>query len=111
MFNINSWELLIIVAIALVVVGPERLPGLLLQAGRLLQQARAAADAATSEFGRELRQVAEMAEAQLNAPPAGPTVTRADAAQAESPAAPAAPATEEPAGPGPATAEAADAQE
>jgi sec-independent protein translocase protein TatB len=72
MFNINSWELLIIVAIALVVVGPERLPGLLLRAGQMLRQVREATEAATTEFTRELRQVAEMTEAQLTAPPAGP---------------------------------------
>lgn len=72
MFNINSWELLVIVAIALVVVGPERLPGLLVRAGQMLRQVREATEAATTELTRELRQVAEMTEAQLTAPPAEP---------------------------------------
>jgi sec-independent protein translocase protein TatB len=70
MFNINSWELIIIIAIALIVVGPERLPELMFRAGRMIRQIREATDAATAELTRELRQVAEMTEAQLTEPPA-----------------------------------------
>ncbi len=87
MFNINSWELLIIVAIALIVVGPERLPGLLLRAGQLLRQVREVTEAATTDLTRELRQVAEMTEAQLAAPAAepGPAADDGPPAEAEEP--------------------------
>ncbi len=65
MFNVNGWEILVIAVIALLVLGPDRLPEFMARAGRILAQLRQAADEATSEIAREIKAVSEMAEAQM----------------------------------------------
>lgn len=84
MFNINGWEIVIVAMIALLVLGPERLPEFFARAGQLLRQLRRAADEATSEITREFNTITAMAEAQMEeatrpgrepgspAPPAAP---------------------------------------
>jgi sec-independent protein translocase protein TatB len=60
-FNVNGWELVILAVIALIVFGPERLPEVAAQVGKLLREVRQAADSATAEFTRELEAAAREA--------------------------------------------------
>ncbi len=53
MFDIGFWELAIIFVVALVVVGPERLPGMVKTAGRLVGRAQRAARDLKYEIERE----------------------------------------------------------
>ena len=54
MFDISFWEILIIGAIALVVVGPERLPKLLRTIGLWVGRARASFQSIRDEVEREV---------------------------------------------------------
>jgi sec-independent protein translocase protein TatB len=53
-FDLSLWKLLLLGVIALVVFGPERLPGLASQAGRALRELRRMADGAKSELAENL---------------------------------------------------------
>jgi len=55
MFDIGFWELSLIVIVALVVVGPERLPKLIRVTGLWLGRANASLQSIRSEISRELR--------------------------------------------------------
>lgn len=55
MFEIGFWELVLIGAIALVVLGPERLPGAARTAGLWIGRARAYVRQFTSELEREVQ--------------------------------------------------------
>ena len=55
MFDIGFWELSLIVIVALVVVGPERLPKLIRVTGLWLGRANASIQSIRSEISRELR--------------------------------------------------------
>jgi sec-independent protein translocase protein TatB len=55
MFDIGFWELVIIALIALVIVGPERLPKLAQDAGRLLRKIRHFIQNAKREIEKELK--------------------------------------------------------
>lgn len=68
MIDINGWEIVIILVLVLLVVGPERLPEFLFRAGKLMRQFRQMTDEATSEITREFRAAAQMAEAELKTP-------------------------------------------
>lgn len=54
MFDVSFWELLIIGVIALVVVGPERLPGLMRTVGLWVGKARASFQSIRDEVEREV---------------------------------------------------------
>lgn len=54
MFDVSFWELLIIGVVALVVVGPERLPGLMRTVGLWVGKARASFQSIRSEVEREV---------------------------------------------------------
>jgi sec-independent protein translocase protein TatB len=54
MFDVSFWELMIIGVIALVVVGPERLPGLMRTVGLWVGKARAAMSSLREEVEREV---------------------------------------------------------
>jgi len=55
MFDIGFWELLLIALVALVVVGPERLPKLIRVVGLWVGKANASVQSIRSEISRELR--------------------------------------------------------
>jgi len=54
MFELSIWKILVLGVVALVVFGPERLPGLAAQAGRALRELRRMADGARSELRENL---------------------------------------------------------
>jgi sec-independent protein translocase protein TatB len=71
MFDIGFWELVIIGLVALLVVGPERLPKLAYTAGKWLGKGRAMIGSIKSEIDREmqadeLKRVVEEQKAMLN---------------------------------------------
>ena len=71
MFDIGFWELMLIGLVALVVVGPERLPKLAFTAGKWLGKGRSVLNAVKSEIDKEikaeeLKQILEKQKQQLN---------------------------------------------
>ena len=54
MFDIGFWEILLILVLALVVIGPERLPGAARKAGYLFGKARRYVEGVRSEVEAEL---------------------------------------------------------
>jgi len=106
MFEIGIWELVLIMVIALIVIGPERLPGMARNVGRWVGKARGMVRSVKAEIDRELaaeelqrvlsKQAAsvdpfEMIE-KAATPASAPTPTDAPAPE-QSPSAPAASAT------------------
>ncbi len=55
MFDIGFWEIMIIGLVALLVVGPERLPGLAYTAGKWLGKGRAMIRSIKAEIDREMQ--------------------------------------------------------
>ncbi|MCY4155266.1 MAG: Sec-independent protein translocase protein TatB [Gammaproteobacteria bacterium] len=55
MFDVGFWELLVIAVVALLVAGPERLPGLVRDVGRWTAQLRRYVMRAKYEFEQQLR--------------------------------------------------------
>ena len=55
MFDIGFWELVIIALVALVIVGPERLPELAQNAGRIIKKIRSFIQSAKREVEKELK--------------------------------------------------------
>lgn len=55
MFDIGFWELVIIALVALLVVGPERLPELAQNAGRIIRKLRSFIQGAKREVEKELK--------------------------------------------------------
>ena len=62
MFNGNPWEVVLIGIIFLVVFGPEQVPEIDIQLGRMYREIRGAADAAGLELSRELEAAAREAQ-------------------------------------------------
>ena len=60
MFNIGMGELIFIVLLALIVVGPERLPKIMREFGRIVRQIRLVVNEFTSQFGDELQTIQEL---------------------------------------------------
>ena len=54
MFDINGWELLLLGLLAVLVLGPERLPTYAAKLGRLVRQARTMADRAREQLKDEM---------------------------------------------------------
>lgn len=55
MFDFGFWELILVMVVALLVVGPERLPGLARQAGLWVGKAKRFVDSVRSDIEREIR--------------------------------------------------------
>ncbi len=62
MFNIGMGELIFIVVLALVVVGPERLPKIMRDFGRIVRQIRLVVNEFTSQFEGEIQTFQELQE-------------------------------------------------
>jgi sec-independent protein translocase protein TatB len=54
MFDINSWEFVILVIAALLVIGPERMPEYAAKLGKLVKQVRAMADTAKVQLREQM---------------------------------------------------------
>lgn len=54
MFDINGWELLLLGVLAILVLGPERLPEYAAKFGKLVRQARTLADRARTQLKDEM---------------------------------------------------------
>jgi len=85
MFGLGFWEVLLILAVALLVFGPARLPGLARSLGRGLSEFRRASS--------DLQQAILSADAPPPPPRAGPADQAAQTPLPESPGAPATPET------------------
>lgn len=70
MFDIGLPELLVILVLALLVVGPEELPSVALRAGRLLYQFRRQYEELTSQFRKEIERMQREIEAGAGLEPA-----------------------------------------
>lgn len=92
MFNIGGWEFLVILVLALVVLGPERLPTVARQVGQALGTMRAMAQSFQTEFEQAVS--AAEAQARLDEDAAGASATAS--ADSESGPEPDALETEEP---------------
>jgi len=57
-FNINGWEFVVLVVLFLILFGPDRLPEVAVQIGKLVREVRKASDSATAEITRELEAAA-----------------------------------------------------
>ncbi len=55
MFDIGFWELIVIAIVALVVIGPERLPGFARETGRWISKLRRVINNTRRELERELQ--------------------------------------------------------
>jgi sec-independent protein translocase protein TatB len=55
MFDIGFWEILLIAVVALIVVGPERMPKMIRVTGLWLGRAQASVQSIRSEIAKELR--------------------------------------------------------
>jgi len=62
-FNINPWEMTILAVIFLIVFGPERIPEVAAQIGRIVRDVHRATDQATGDLRRELELAARETEA------------------------------------------------
>jgi len=60
MFDIGFWEIVLIAVVALVVVGPERFPGMVKKAGYWVGQFRRMANAVKSEIQLEVDKAEEL---------------------------------------------------
>lgn len=54
MFGVNSWEIVVLALLFVLLFGPDRLPEIASQAGRLLAELRQASESATAELTKEL---------------------------------------------------------
>lgn len=56
MFNFSFWEILLVAVVALVVLGPERLPSAVQRVGRFLRDARAVLSKTRQEIEQALQE-------------------------------------------------------
>ena len=54
MFDINGWELIVLILLGIVILGPERLPEYAAKLARLVKQLRAMADGARGQLREQL---------------------------------------------------------
>ena len=56
-FGVGPWELMLVIVIAFVVLGPEKIPSIMRTIGRTVRQLRQMSQQLTSEFGDEIKEV------------------------------------------------------
>ena len=83
MFDIGFWELLLIAVVALIVVGPDRLPRLVRVTGLWIGRASASIQSVRNEISRELRE--EELQQALNKPLVSPDLDEIIAIKPEEP--------------------------
>lgn len=76
LFGIGTGELLVIMLIALLVLGPERLPQFIRQGAKMLRDLRSVTDQFTQELNRELKLDELLKEEPPKRPPAAPPVSQ-----------------------------------
>ena len=77
-FNLNAGELIVIAVLFLLLFGPEKLPEIAMQVGRIMRELRDAAQTASGEISRELESVVEEhSEVNRDIREAGDTATKA----------------------------------
>ena len=54
MFDINGWEFVVLVVVALLVIGPERMPEYSAKLARMVRQLKGLADAATMQLREQM---------------------------------------------------------
>lgn len=54
MFDINGWEFILLIVLAVVILGPERLPGYAAKLGQFVRQAKAMAERAKTQLKDEM---------------------------------------------------------
>lgn len=64
MFGLSTWEMLIIVAVALIFIGPDQLPKVAKQVGKGLRQVRGAVDKVDGEVRKAVREATAELEAE-----------------------------------------------
>ncbi|GAA4922445.1 sec-independent protein translocase protein TatB [Stackebrandtia albiflava] len=52
--NLGAWEILLLILVALFIIGPERLPKMLKQLGKMVRKLRTMASDATADISREV---------------------------------------------------------
>ena len=100
-FGIGIFELVVIAVIALIVLGPERLPGAMREVGKYARQVRDISNEFQGQFSEELKMLDELNPRKIisgamdptTAPPPAKPPAATPAAQAAKPAAAAKPAT------------------
>lgn len=75
MFNIGPMELLVIVALALIVLGPDKFPEAGRAVGRAMREFRSATDGLTRDFTRDVTNHVSSTRDEANARPAAPQDT------------------------------------
>lgn len=60
MFDVGFWELTLLAALGLMVLGPERLPGLVANIGRMMGRARSLARGLKMQIEREMNQATNL---------------------------------------------------
>lgn len=84
MFDVGFWELSLIMLLALLIVGPERLPGMVSTIGNWAGRAKFMARSLRMQVERELaREVAEKADREGSPRPAAPTLNPVQQAAAD----------------------------
>ena len=65
-FGVGPFELLLVVIIAFVVLGPERIPSVMRQLGRAVRQLREMTQQMTKDYGSDLREITDEVSALQN---------------------------------------------
>jgi len=94
MFNINSWEILVLAALFVVLFGPDRLPQVMGQVVKLLRDLQRLSDSATAELRQELEAVTQAADLTKPLPPGKRSTARVS--PVEDPGARTSPSADEP---------------
>ena len=89
MFGLGTWEIIIILVVALVFIGPDKLPQVAKSIGKGMRQVRTAMDQMDTEVRRAANDyVSQITDDEDEAPPTGPAPTAQAAPEASAPPSP-----------------------